>query len=100
MQLFQDPVHSAILLELKPEPAQLELGLEPQTLVVCLCQRCQGEVVEVLQELHVCGLGDKVQEAVDLLLTLIACHSSLCVTQHLTAQLCQSEPESGSGSYS
>ena len=50
MQLPQDALHAGKLLQAEPQPTQLELGLEPQALIVGLLQRLQREFVEVLQK--------------------------------------------------
>ncbi len=49
MELLEDADGTAVLLHAEPEAAQLQVGLEPQPLVVGLLQRIQRDLVEVLQ---------------------------------------------------
>ena len=86
MERFQNAACSRVLLEAEPQAAKLELRFEPQALVFGLGQAFQGCGVELLQQLHVGAVPYEVQQAVDLLLALVARHSRLDVLQHFPAE--------------
>eukprot|EP00878_Enallax_costatus_P026956 GHUV01028972.1.p1 GENE.GHUV01028972.1~~GHUV01028972.1.p1 ORF type:complete len:148 (+),score=21.40 GHUV01028972.1:832-1275(+) len=49
VQVFEYLVHSAVLLCLEPEIAQLEVGLEPQPVIASLLQSMKGRLIELLR---------------------------------------------------
>ena len=49
MQVFEYLVHSAVLLCLEPEVAQLEVGLEPQSVVAGLLKSMKGSLIKLLE---------------------------------------------------
>jgi hypothetical protein len=87
LELVEDERQAAVLAQVVVELAELEIGLEPQALVVGLLERIERRLVDLLQEAHVLRGGDEVEDLVDHLLGVVARHRRCDVREHLAVGL-------------
>ena len=82
------PTRKGTVIFFASSPVEIQLPqlchcLEPQPLVLGILERLERRLVEVLQQLHLLGRRDVVEDRVDGLLGVVAGHGRLDVGQEL-----------------
>mmetsp|Transcript_58376 Transcript_58376/g.133956 ORF Transcript_58376/g.133956 Transcript_58376/m.133956 type:complete len:410 (+) Transcript_58376:422-1651(+) len=83
VELLDDSLQPAVLGPVEPQLAQLEVGLEPQPLILSFLQSRERRLVQLLQKVHLVGARDKVEHLVDHLLRVVTRDRRLDESQHL-----------------